>query len=209
METSLIMKMRIPTVVLARRILAGMLLVPGGVAAQQAPQGRITVSGVVLHNPKMNDCLKESCQSDVALTRDDDWVAPRGAVNVVVRGTDLVARTDRQGRYRIEVPSADAELVFHWVGFERQVVPVEGRSTIDVRLTPTPLPVIERLLALIVPQLEIGVYPKLDDLATQAQTNRETARDIVWLVVGNRVMMREYPGEFFPDYRFADSDRAP
>lgn len=202
------MKMRVSNVSVIHLTLAGMLLASAALTAQLAPPGeRLTVSGVVLHNPKMNDCRKESCASDLALTRDEDWTPPRGAVNVVVRNTHIVARTDRQGRYRIEVPTPDSELVFHWVGFERAVVPVQGRSTIDVRLTPTPLPLIERLLGLIMPQLEIGTYPNLDDLATQAQTNRETARDMVWLVIGNRVMMREYPGEFFPDYRFADSER--
>lgn len=200
--------MLVSNVAVASLLLVGMLVAPVELAAQLARPGeRLTVSGVVLHNPKMNDCRKESCASDVALTRDEDWVPPRGAVNVVVRGTGVVAKTDRQGRYRLEVPTPDSELVFHWVGFERAVVPVQGRSTIDVRLTPTPLPLIERLLGLIMPQLEIGMYPNLDDLAARAQTTRETARDMVWLVIGNRVMMREYPGEFFPDYRFADSDR--
>jgi hypothetical protein len=191
-------------------ILLGLLAASGEAPIQQAAaDARLTVSGLVLHNPAMNDCRRESCAADLALTREEDWVPPPGAVNVVVRGTRIVAKTDRNGRYRIEVPSRDAELVFHWVGYERSIVPVEGRSTIDVRLTPTPLPLIERLLALIVPQLESGLYPNLDDLATEARTNRETARDLVWLVIGNRTMMREYPGEFFPDYRFAASGSGP
>ncbi len=201
-------KTRLAIVLVAGLPLAGTPLACADLSAQQAsPVAPRTVSGVVLHNPKINDCLRESCASDLALTRDEDWMPPRGAVNVVVRGTHIVAKTDRNGRYRIEVPSPDSELVFHWVGFERTVVPVQGRSTIDVRLTPTPLPVIERLLGLILPQLEAGSYPNLDELAAQARTNRETARDIVWLVIGNRVMMRQYPGEFFPDYRFEDRKR--
>lgn len=202
------LKTWLSAVLLVHLTLAAMLLATADPAAQQASSAPpVTVAGVVLHHPKMNDCLKESCATDLALTRDEDWVPPPGAVNVVVRGTRIVAKTDRQGRYRIDAPSPDSELVFHWVGFERTVVPVQGRSTIDVRLTPMPLPVIERLLGLIVPQLEVGVYPNLDELATEARTNRETARDILWLVIGNRVMIREYPGEFFPDYRFADGDR--
>jgi hypothetical protein len=184
-------------------ILLALLAASGGAAVQQtAADAPLIVSGLVLHNPAMNDCRRESCASDLVLTRDEDWVPPPGAVNVVVRGTRIVAKTDRMGRYRIEVPSPDAEIVFHWVGYERTIVPVGGRPRIDVRLTPTPLPLIERLLALIVPQLEIGIYPNLDDLATEARTDRETARDFVWLVIGNRTMMREYPGDFFPDYRF-------
>jgi hypothetical protein len=196
--------LRLPLACVAVLAICILLAASSDVSAQQGSGGHLTVSGVVLHNPTMNDCRRASCASDLALTRDDDWIPPPGAVNVVVRGTGIVATTDRQGRYRIDVPSPDVELVFHWVGHERAIVPVQGRSTIDVRLVPMPLPLIERLLALIVPGLERGVYPDLDALADGAGTSRETARDIVWLVVGNRVMMREYPGEFFPDYRFAD-----
>lgn len=180
---------------LARLSFAAVLLASGGAAAQSAggspPERTLTVSGVVLHNPKMNDCRRESCADDIALTRDEDWVPPPGAVNIALRGSATVVKTDRQGRYRIEVPSPDSELVFHWIGYERTVVPVQGRSSIDVRLTPTALPLIERLLGLIVPQLESGAYPDLGEVAANAGTSRETARDFVWLVIGNRVMMRE------------------
>lgn len=190
----------------SRMLVAGLLFGAVSVVAPeaQAQAGGLTVRGRVLHNPMMNDCLQESCPLAADFTRDQDWVPTPAAVNVVVRGTDIVAKTDRQGNYQITVPSPDSELVFLYVGFDRAAVPVQGRSTVDVRLTPTPIPVIERLLGLIMPQLETGVYPNLDQLAAEGRTNRETARDMVWLVIGNRVMQREYPGEFYPDYRFAD-----
>ncbi|HXW05080.1 MAG TPA: hypothetical protein VD833_07605, partial [Vicinamibacterales bacterium] len=125
------MMMGILKAALARLTLVSAVLASVGLAAQQASPARqganLTVSGVVLHNPTMNDCRRESCHGDLALTRDEDWVPPPGAVNVVVRGTGVVAKTDRQGRYRIAVPSPDSELVFHWIGYERTVVPVEGR----------------------------------------------------------------------------------
>jgi hypothetical protein len=196
------------TRMLALLALGAVLLVAPAVQAQEGEGGRgMTVRGTVLYNPLMNDCLQEACPRDLALAREQDWTPPTGAVNVVVRGTGIVAKTDRQGRYQITVPSPDSELVYHWVGHERVVVPVQGRSTIDVRLTPTPLPVIERLLALIMPQIEVGIYPNIDQLALDANVNRETASDILWLVIGNRVMMREYPGQFFPDFRFDTAAR--
>lgn len=166
-----------------------------------------TVTGTVLHNPKMNDCHREvPCIEDIELTQEEDWIPTPGAVNIVVKGTDRVVKTDRDGNYEITVPSPDATLIFLYLAHNRIEVPVEGRSVIDVQLTPTPLPVVERLLGLIMPHVIENEYPNLDELAEKAEVNRATARDMMWLVLGNRRMSKHYPGEFYPNYDF-DEDR--
>lgn len=170
------------------------------VAAQE-----MTVRGTVLYNPNLGECFAESpCLDDLALTRDEDWIPPTAAVNIAVRGTDTVVKTDRDGRYEVTVPSPDATLIFMFIGHNRMEEPVRGRSTVDFRLTPTPLPVIDRLLGLIMPKIHSGIYPDIDRLAEEAGVNRETARDLLWLVIGNRPMMTNYPDELIPDYRFDD-----
>lgn len=55
------------------------------------------------------------------------------AVNVVVEGTSTGTSTDANGAYEITV-SPEATLVFSVIGFARQEVSVEGRSTIDVAM---------------------------------------------------------------------------
>ena len=45
----------------------------------------------------------------------------------------------------------------------------------------------------------------IDQLARDADVNRETARDIMWRVLGNRPMLAVYPNERLPDYRFDDA----
>ena len=181
----------------------GLLLAPEGTSAQE-----MTVHGRVLYNPTLPDCWQlDPCTADIALTGPEDWRPPLSAVNVVVQGTDRVVKTDRDGYYEISLPSPNASLMFLAIGHNRIAVPVEGLSRVDVRLTPTPLPVIERLLGLIMPRMVAGELPDIDRLAADAGVNRETARDILWLVIGDRRMGKHYPDEYVPDYGFDDQSQ--
>ncbi len=60
---------------------------------------------------------------------------PLPGVNVVVQGTTIGTATDAQGRYSLSVPSLQDTLVFSFVGYEAQEVPIAGRTQIDVTLT--------------------------------------------------------------------------
>ncbi|MDZ7692812.1 MAG: carboxypeptidase-like regulatory domain-containing protein [Balneolaceae bacterium] len=55
-------------------------------------------------------------------------------VNITVQGTNIGTSTDADGQYSLDVPSAEGTLVFSFVGFQTQEVPIEGRSTINVEL---------------------------------------------------------------------------
>ena len=58
-------------------------------------------------------------------------------VNVMVQDTDVGVITGADGGYSIEVPDdAPQVLVFSFVGYETQVVPIEGRERIEVDLIP-------------------------------------------------------------------------
>ena len=175
--------------------------------ATKALSQSFTVRGKVLYNPAMNDCFQEvPCWEDVALTKEGDWIPPKAAVNIVAKGTGKVAKTDRLGNYTIEVSSANDTLLFLYIGQNRVEEPVNGREVVDVKLTPTPIPVIERLIGMIMPAVDAGEFPDIDMLAEEAKVNRATARDILWLVLGNTRMKQHYPGEFIPDYRFSETD---
>jgi hypothetical protein len=189
----------------SRMTATGLLAVSFLLTLRVTPAQEMTVRGRVLYNPKMSDCrLETPCTDQISLTRPEDWRPPPAAVNVIVQGTDRVTRTNKEGYYEISVPSQDASLMFLYIGHDRLKVPVQGRAVVNVKLTPTPLPVIERLLGLIMPRIYAMEYPDIDQLATDARVNRETARDILWLVLGNRRMAQYYRGEFIPDYRFSD-----
>ena len=59
---------------------------------------------------------------------------PLPGVNVVVKGTTQGTITDADGRYTLNVPDADAVLVFSFVGYTTQEVAVGGRTSVDVTL---------------------------------------------------------------------------
>ena len=192
-----------PSLIAMGLVTLGLFLTPQGTSAQE-----MTVHGRVLYNPTLPECWQpDPCMADIALTGPEDWRPPLSAVNVVVQGTDRVVKTDRDGYYEISVPSPNASLMFLAIGHNRISVPVEGRSRVDVQLTPTPLPVIERLLGLIMPRMVEGELPDIDRLAADAGVNRETARDILWLVIGDRRMVEHYPDEYVPDYGFDDESQ--
>jgi TonB-linked SusC/RagA family outer membrane protein len=55
-------------------------------------------------------------------------------VSVKLKGTTIGATTDLDGRYTINVADNNSILVFTYVGFTTQEVPINGRSTINVKL---------------------------------------------------------------------------
>ncbi|MEM6633910.1 MAG: TonB-dependent receptor plug domain-containing protein [Bacteroidota bacterium] len=60
--------------------------------------------------------------------------APLSGATVLIKGSTQGTFTQEDGRYQIEVPSDNATLVFKYVGFEEQEVPVAGRTTIDISM---------------------------------------------------------------------------
>lgn len=59
---------------------------------------------------------------------------PVQGVSVAVQGTSTATQTDGSGNYSINVAD-NATLVFSYVGYQRQVVAVGARSTVNVQLT--------------------------------------------------------------------------
>lgn len=58
---------------------------------------------------------------------------PLPGVAIKVKGTGTGTVTDIDGQYRIDVPT-NATLIFSFVGYNNQEIPVQGRSVIDVQL---------------------------------------------------------------------------
>ncbi|PLK46206.1 SusC/RagA family TonB-linked outer membrane protein [Emticicia sp. TH156] len=65
------------------------------------------------------------------VTADDGSVLP--GVSVVVKGTNVGVQTDANGIYKISAKKG-ASLLFSFIGFESQTVPVGNSSTIDITL---------------------------------------------------------------------------
>ena len=76
----------------------------------------------------------EPLQTSISGTVTDADGAPLPGANVVVKGTTNGTQTDFDGNYTIDAAS-DATLVFSYIGFATQEVPVNGQSTINVQLS--------------------------------------------------------------------------
>jgi TonB-linked SusC/RagA family outer membrane protein len=57
-------------------------------------------------------------------------------VNILVKGTNIGASTDTDGKYALSVPDENAVLTFSFVGYATQEVTVGSRTVIDVVLQP-------------------------------------------------------------------------
>ena len=66
------------------------------------------------------------------ISADDSQGLP--GVNVVVKGTTTGTVTDFDGNYSIVVPSASSTLVFTYIGFTAQEIPINGKSQLDVTM---------------------------------------------------------------------------
>ncbi|MEC3966209.1 TonB-dependent receptor [Flagellimonas halotolerans] len=64
-----------------------------------------------------------------------DATGPLPGVNVVVKGTTVGVSTDFDGNYSIEVPQGQGTLVFTYIGYQKQEVAINDRTTVDVVMT--------------------------------------------------------------------------
>ncbi len=64
-----------------------------------------------------------------------DETGPLPGATVAIKGTSTGTTTDFDGNYTLNDVPGDATLVFSFVGYETQEVPVDGRTTIDVNLS--------------------------------------------------------------------------
>ena len=76
----------------------------------------------------------EMLQTTISGTVTDADGAPLPGANVVVKGSTNGTQTDFDGNYSIDAAS-NATLVFSYIGFAAQEIPVNGQTTINVRLS--------------------------------------------------------------------------
>lgn len=66
---------------------------------------------------------------------DNETGEPLPGVNVVVKGTTIGTITDIAGNYSLNVPDLNSVLVFSFIGYATQEIPLEGRTSLNVVLT--------------------------------------------------------------------------
>lgn len=87
---------------------------------------------ILKEKPKPSGAVSVFQQRMVSGIVTDDQGQPLPGVTLVVEGTTIGTVTDGEGKFQLEIP-ADAEtLVFSFVGMEKQVVPIEEKSTFTI-----------------------------------------------------------------------------
>ncbi len=81
-------------------------------------------------------------------------------VTILIKGTSRGITTDLDGNYTLDVPDANAVLVFSYIGFEKQEVTVGAQTSINIVLVPS-INVLEEFIV-----TAIGTTVKVDQSAT-------------------------------------------
>lgn len=71
---------------------------------------------------------------DVSGTVADVNGVPLVGVNIVIQGTAQGTATDADGRFELADVAEDAVLVFSYIGYQTQEVPIDGKTTIEIVL---------------------------------------------------------------------------
>ncbi|KQS42012.1 TonB-dependent receptor [Pedobacter sp. Leaf194] len=101
------------------------------------------------------------------------------SVSVLVKGTQIGTQTDASGAYSISAP-ANATLVFQYLGYTPQEIPVNNRTTINVELASSSQQLDQVVVVGYGTQRKIDVTGSVatvkgDDIAKQASTNAISA----------------------------------
>lgn len=97
---------------------------------------QIILSLSPLVSPTQTPANSESKSTDQAIRGKviDEKGEPLPGVNVVIKGTMRGTTTDVEGRYNLTVPDVSAILIFSYVGFLPQEVPIGNQTTLTVTL---------------------------------------------------------------------------
>lgn len=96
---------------------------------------RILQENLVVITPAENKAMQQLSVSGQVI--DIKTREPLPGVNIIEKGTMNGTVTDVQGNFRINVKGSDAVLVFSFIGYDIQEVPLAGRTNLNVELVET------------------------------------------------------------------------
>ncbi|WP_234734222.1 SusC/RagA family TonB-linked outer membrane protein [Tellurirhabdus bombi] len=102
----------------------------------------------------------------------DDQGGGLPGVSILLKGTQTGTVTDVNGRYSINVPNSGGTLVFSFIGYVSQEVPVSGQSTINVKMATD----IKSLNEVVV--VGYGTQRKSDITGSVASVGSEALREV-------------------------------
>lgn len=93
------------------------------------------LSGLVVISFSDSVYAQEHSVSGTVSSSEDREALP--GTNIAVKGTTIGTSADVNGNFSLVAPSANDTLVFSFIGYQAQEVPINGRSDIDVVMVPS------------------------------------------------------------------------
>lgn len=95
--------------------------------------GTVTASATGVGNKPLQKAQQIQIKGKVTDSMNGE---PLPGVTIIVEGTTIGATSDTEGRYVIELPSADATLVFSYIGYITENIQYNGQTSLDISLVP-------------------------------------------------------------------------
>ncbi len=96
----------------------------------------LLLSGIVLVQLMLASSLAWAQNNSVSGTvTDSETGETLPGVNVLVKGTTTGTSTDTEGNYSLNAPSLTDTLVFSYIGFETQEIPINSRTTVNIEMS--------------------------------------------------------------------------
>lgn len=87
---------------------------------------------VLIRKKEQKSSIRDKKEPITGRVTDGTTNQPIPGVSLVVKGTKLMAKTDVNGYFTIDVPYADAVLIFNYIGYQPQQIELNGRTTLQV-----------------------------------------------------------------------------
>jgi TonB-linked SusC/RagA family outer membrane protein len=97
---------------------------------------------------------------------------PIPGVNILVAQTNIGTTTNEDGRFSLQVPASEAKLVASSVGFERQEILLQGRTTLEIILADSPNALNEMVVVGFGTQKKVNLTGAVDQVNAQQLENR-------------------------------------
>jgi TonB-linked SusC/RagA family outer membrane protein len=96
------------------------------------------VNRIIVISKKVQEQPSSAAKKDTLISGVvvDDNNKPMSGVTISVAGTQTMTSTDADGRYKILLQKDNAVLIFSYIGFAQQELPVGDQSTVNVRMKP-------------------------------------------------------------------------
>ncbi len=104
------------------------VLYGSGLSAEISDNQRVII---IKEQPKPQESVQQEVSGRVTDAETGDSLP---GVNVVIEGTDRGTSTDADGTFQIAVTTLEESLIFSYIGYQLQIIPINGRTNIDVAL---------------------------------------------------------------------------